>query len=247
MANRITIDPITRIEGHLRVDVEVENGSVSNSWASCTMWRGIENILQGPRPSRCLALHPALLRRVHHGACHGKRPFRGRRSEAGNSAQRPVHPQPHPDCARVARPHRALLSTIGAGLRRHSEDSQPPSTKTTSSPRADSTGRAIPAKTFKAAQDKVNAVAASGQLGIFMNGYWGHPAMRSLPKSTCWPLPTTCRHSNISANRYRWSESWAEKARTSRTSPSAASPMPSTSTARRPRHGPTGDDKRAPY
>jgi hypothetical protein len=50
MAKRITIDPISRIEGHLRVDVEVENGSVSNAWASCTMWRGIENILKGRDP-----------------------------------------------------------------------------------------------------------------------------------------------------------------------------------------------------
>ena len=50
MAKRITIDPISRIEGHLRVDVEVENGSVSNSWSSCTMWRGIETILQGRDP-----------------------------------------------------------------------------------------------------------------------------------------------------------------------------------------------------
>src|SRR5208337_3529775 len=50
MAKRITIDPISRIEGHLRVDVEVENGAVSNSWASCTMWRGIENILKGRDP-----------------------------------------------------------------------------------------------------------------------------------------------------------------------------------------------------
>ena len=50
MAKRITIDPITRIEGHLRIDVEVENNAVSNAWASCTMWRGIETILQGRDP-----------------------------------------------------------------------------------------------------------------------------------------------------------------------------------------------------
>src|SRR5664279_3892016 len=50
MANRITIDPITRIEGHLRIDVEVENNAVSNAWASCTMWRGIEKILVGRDP-----------------------------------------------------------------------------------------------------------------------------------------------------------------------------------------------------
>ena len=50
MSKRITIDPITRIEGHLRIDVEIDNGSVSNSWASCTMWRGIERILTGRDP-----------------------------------------------------------------------------------------------------------------------------------------------------------------------------------------------------
>src|SRR3954449_9317447 len=50
MSKRITVDPISRIEGHLRVDVEVDNGAVSNAWASATMWRGIERILQGRDP-----------------------------------------------------------------------------------------------------------------------------------------------------------------------------------------------------
>ena len=35
---------------------------------------------------------------------------------------------------------------------------------------------------MKSAQDKVKAVAASGQLGIFANGYWGHPAMKLSPE-----------------------------------------------------------------
>ncbi len=47
---RIVIDPITRIEGHLRIDVEVDGGSVKNAWASGQMWRGIENILIGRDP-----------------------------------------------------------------------------------------------------------------------------------------------------------------------------------------------------
>src|ERR1700761_1301499 len=50
MSKRITIDPITRIEGHLRIDVEIDNGAVNNAWASCTMWRGIERILTGRDP-----------------------------------------------------------------------------------------------------------------------------------------------------------------------------------------------------
>jgi hydrogenase large subunit len=45
MSQRITIDPITRIEGHLRIDCEVDGGKVSKAWSSGTMWRGIETIL----------------------------------------------------------------------------------------------------------------------------------------------------------------------------------------------------------
>jgi hydrogenase large subunit len=47
MSKRIVIDPITRIEGHLRIECEVENGKVSKAWTSGQMWRGIENIVKG--------------------------------------------------------------------------------------------------------------------------------------------------------------------------------------------------------
>ncbi len=47
---RIAIDPITRIEGHLRVEVEVNDGKVTDAWASSTMFRGIELILKGRDP-----------------------------------------------------------------------------------------------------------------------------------------------------------------------------------------------------
>ncbi|HEY9076730.1 MAG TPA: nickel-dependent hydrogenase large subunit [Anaerolineaceae bacterium] len=47
---KIAIDPITRIEGHLRIEVEVEGGKVTKAWSSSTMWRGIEIILKGRDP-----------------------------------------------------------------------------------------------------------------------------------------------------------------------------------------------------
>lgn len=47
---KIAIDPITRIEGHLRIEVEVEGGKVTKAWSSSTMWRGIELILKGRDP-----------------------------------------------------------------------------------------------------------------------------------------------------------------------------------------------------
>ncbi len=50
MGKRITIDPITRIEGHLRIDCEIDGGEVTNAWSSGQMWRGIEVIVQGRDP-----------------------------------------------------------------------------------------------------------------------------------------------------------------------------------------------------
>ncbi len=50
MSKRIVIDPITRIEGHLKIECEVDNGRVVDAWSSGTMWRGIEIILQGRDP-----------------------------------------------------------------------------------------------------------------------------------------------------------------------------------------------------
>jgi Ni,Fe-hydrogenase I large subunit len=47
---KIVVDPITRIEGHLRIEAVVENGVVTDAWAAGTMWRGIETILKGRDP-----------------------------------------------------------------------------------------------------------------------------------------------------------------------------------------------------
>jgi len=50
MAQIVTIDPVTRIEGHLRIDVEVENGAVKDAWSSGTMFRGFEMLLEDKHP-----------------------------------------------------------------------------------------------------------------------------------------------------------------------------------------------------
>ncbi len=53
---KIAIDPITRIEGHLRIEAQVEGGKVTDAWSSGTMWRGIEIILQNRDPREVWAL-----------------------------------------------------------------------------------------------------------------------------------------------------------------------------------------------
>ncbi len=51
MAKRIIVDPITRIEGHLRIECEVDDkNTISDAWSSITLWRGIETILKGRDP-----------------------------------------------------------------------------------------------------------------------------------------------------------------------------------------------------
>ena len=47
---KIAIDPVTRIEGHLRIEAQVENGKVVDAWSSSTMFRGIEIILRDRDP-----------------------------------------------------------------------------------------------------------------------------------------------------------------------------------------------------
>lgn len=47
---KVAIDPITRIEGHLRVEVEVNNGRVTDAWSSSTVFRGLELIMRGRDP-----------------------------------------------------------------------------------------------------------------------------------------------------------------------------------------------------
>ena len=47
---KIAIDPVTRIEGHLRIEAQVENGKVVDAWSSSTMFRGIEIILKDRDP-----------------------------------------------------------------------------------------------------------------------------------------------------------------------------------------------------
>ena len=59
MAKRVVIDPITRIEGHLRVEVVVDdNNKIIDAYSSATLWRGIEVILKGrdPRDAGMLAM-----------------------------------------------------------------------------------------------------------------------------------------------------------------------------------------------
>ena len=226
MAKRITIDPITRIEGHLRIDVEVDNNAVSNAWASCTMWRGIEKILRGRDPRDAW-----LFTQRFCGVCTTVHAMASVRSvEDALNLEIPLNAQYIRNLILIAH---ALHDHIVHFYQLSALDW----VDVLQIPKADPAATSKLAETIspwtrnsrnelKAAQDRVNAVASSGQLGIFANGYWGHPAMKLPPTSTCWHSRIMCRRWSISARRCRLSPSWDRRRRIFRTSRLAAWPTP---------------------
>ena len=181
MAKRITIDPITRIEGHLRVDVEVDNNAVSNAWASCTMWRGIENILKGRDPRDAW-----LFTQRFCGVCTTVHAMASVRAvEDALKLEVPLNAQYIRNLILIAHAlhdhivHFYQLSALDWVDILQIPKADPASTAKLAESLTPWARNSL--EEFKAAQDRVKAVAASGQLGIFQNGYWGHPAMRLSP------------------------------------------------------------------
>jgi hydrogenase large subunit len=182
MSTRITIDPITRIEGHLRVDVEVENNAVNNAWASCTMWRGIETILRGRDPRDAWMFTQRFC-----GVCTTVHAMASVRS-VEDALKLPVPPN-----AQYVRNLILIAHALHDHIVHFYQLSALDWVDILEIPKADPAVASRLAESLspwthnsrnelKAAQDKVKAVAASGQLGIFQNGYWGHPAMRLSPE-----------------------------------------------------------------
>ncbi|HUI52244.1 MAG TPA: nickel-dependent hydrogenase large subunit [Terriglobales bacterium] len=182
MSNRITIDPITRIEGHLRIDVNVDGGKVADSWASGTMFRGIETILQGRDPKEAW-----LFAQRFCGVCttvHAIASVRAVENAAG--IQVPPNAQYIRNLILIAHAlqdhvvhfyHLCGLDWVDVVSALKADPAKTASLANSLSdwPR---NGR----EDFKIVQDRVRAFVEQGQLGIFTNGYWGHPAMKLPPE-----------------------------------------------------------------
>ncbi len=182
MATRINIDPVTRIEGHLRVDVEVNGGSVSEAWASCTMWRGIENILLGRDPREAW-----LFTQRFCGVCTTVHAMASVRA-VEDALRLPIPPN-----AQFIRNLILINHALHDHIVHFYQLSALDWVDIMTIPRANPKAAASLAETISdwtnnsdkelaAAQDKVKGLAASGQLGMFASGYWGHPAMHLPPE-----------------------------------------------------------------
>jgi hydrogenase large subunit len=182
MAKRITIDPITRIEGHLRIDCEIDGGKVTNAWSSGQMWRGIEVILQGRDPRDA----PTFTQRLC-GVCTTVHALASVRAvENALKLEVPLNAQYIRNLMMGAHAlhdhivHFYILSALDWVDVTSALKADPKKTAAL----ADSLS-SWPQNSYQelqAVQDKLKALVGSGQLGIFANGYWGHPAMKLPPE-----------------------------------------------------------------
>lgn len=182
MATRITIDPVTRIEGHLRVDCEVNNGKVSKAWASGQMWRGIELILKDRDPREawlftqricgvCTTVHAIASVRAVENALNLEIPLNAQYIRNIMIAAHAIHDHI------VHFYHLSALDWVDVTSALKADPK-----KTAALAQGVSSWHLNSTQEFSQTQAKLKSFVDSGQLGIFDNGYWGHPAMKLSPE-----------------------------------------------------------------
>ncbi|MBI5178241.1 MAG: nickel-dependent hydrogenase large subunit [Nitrospinae bacterium] len=179
MGTKLVIDPVTRIEGHLRIEVEIENGKVKNAWSSGTMFRGFEIFLKDRDPRDAWYITQRVC-----GVCttlHALTSVIAVENAVGIET---------PDNARLIRNlilgaqylhdhivhfyHLHALDWVDVVSALRADPKKTADLAYAINPHAARSG----AGDFKAVQDKVKAFVNSGQLGPFDNAYWGHPAYK---------------------------------------------------------------------
>ena len=179
---RISIDPITRIEGHLRIDCEIENGIVTNAWSSGTMWRGMENIVKGSDPRDawmimqricgvCTTVHAIISVRAVEDALGAKVPVNAQYIRNMILSAHSMHDHIVHFYQLSAMDWVDITAALNADPDKAAEMLKGVSTWGLNS-----------SNEFRNVQNKIKSLVESGQLGIFANGYFGHPAMKLPPE-----------------------------------------------------------------
>ena len=182
MSERIVIDPITRIEGHLRVEAAIEGGKIKDAYSSGTMVRGIENIVRDRDPRDawvfvgrvcgvCTSIHSLCSVRAVENALDITIPPNA--EMVRNIMEAVLYMHDH--TVHFYQLHALDWVDIVSGLK--ADPKKAALLAQQLSPWAKNTEGY-----FKATQDRLKKFVASGQLGIFANGYWGHPAYKLTPE-----------------------------------------------------------------
>ena len=183
MADRIVVDPITRIEGHLRAEVEITNGTIKDAFLSSTMVRGLENIVKGRNPKDvwafvqrtcgvCTATHAITSVRAVEDALGIVIPPNAEMVRNIMLGSLYLHDHVVHFYHLHAFDWVDVVNGLSADPVKTSQLAQSISNWPKSSPGY-----------FSDLQKRLKKFVESGQLGIFANGYWGHPAMKLPPEA----------------------------------------------------------------
>lgn len=181
--SKIAIDPITRIEGHLRIEVEVNDGKVTDAWSSSTMWRGIETILKGRDPRGawlitqricgvCTMVHALASVRAVENALGVKIPENARLLRNLIAGMQFVQDHVIHFYHLHALDWVDIVNALQADPEATAQLAQSTSDWPLSSP-----------VYFKGIKNRLQAFVDTGQLGPFANAYWGHPAYKLPPEA----------------------------------------------------------------
>ena len=180
---RVVLDPVTRIEGHLRIEAEVEGGMVTDAWSSGTMFRGIELIVRDRDPREawiwtqricgvCTMVHALASVRAVENALQIEVPDNARLVR--NIIAATQHIQDHV----IHFYHLHALDWVDVTLALKADPA-----KTSQLAESISSWPKSSTTYFKGVLDRVKKLVESGQLSLFSSGYWGHPAYKLPPEA----------------------------------------------------------------
>ena len=178
---KVVVDPITRIEGHLRIEVQAENGRIADAWASSTQFRGIEIIMEGRDPRDawaftqricgvCTVVHAVASCRAVEDALDIRIP------PNANLIRNLIHGMQFIQDHVIHFYHLHALDWVDvvSALSANPADAARIGRQLSPWPNNDEAH-------FRAVQNRLSTFVQGGQLGIFSNGYWGHPAYKLPP------------------------------------------------------------------
>jgi hydrogenase large subunit len=173
---RIVIDPLTRVEGHLRIEVEAVDGKIARAWTPCTQFRGIELVIKGRDPRDAWVYAQRIC-----GVCTSIHALASIYA-VENALQYPIPPQ-----AKAIRDLIALSQTMQDHVIHFYHLQALDWVNVVNATKADPAKAAALGATMsdwplngvgemKQVKEQVIRLADSGQYSIFTNGYWSHPA-----------------------------------------------------------------------
>ncbi len=177
-ATKVVVDPITRIEGHLRIEAQADGGRITNAWAHSTQFRGIEIVMQGRDPRDawaftqricgvCTVVHAVASCRAVEDALDITIP------PNANLIRNLIHGMQFIQDHVIHFYHLHALDWVDVISALDADPAETARVAKAISPWPNNSETY-----FKSVQDRVKTFASGGQLGIFTNGYWGHPAYK---------------------------------------------------------------------